>query len=138
MQFQLEDGTWSDAFYSSEVDEVGRFTGSASAGLPLDGNQNGIADSWEAQYSANGDPIDPDSDLDCMSGCGTMKTGDGFTAFEEYRGFTMSIVRMAIRSSGAPQILRASEICLSMIILDYLPAIFSSFAGNFLILSCER
>ncbi|QOY87370.1 hypothetical protein [Paludibaculum fermentans] len=87
LQFQLEDGTWSDAFYSSEVDEVGRFTGSASTGLPLDGNQNGIADSWEAQYSANGDPIDPDSDLDCMSGCGTMKTGDGFTAFEEYRGF---------------------------------------------------
>jgi hypothetical protein len=79
------------------------FANQPFASLPVDQDCNGIADWWEGQYTnpAGGhlNPTD-DNDVDATgtnaSSCGVQATGaypppgscgDGFTAFDEYRGF---------------------------------------------------
>jgi len=54
------------------------------ASLPVDQDCNGIADSWEGQYTnPPGGHLDPSADIDGPPG----QTGDGFCNFDEYRGF---------------------------------------------------
>jgi hypothetical protein len=72
------------------------------ARLPVDQDCNGIADSWEGQYTTpTGGHLDPTADTDHdttgtnANGCGVTATGvypppgscgDGFSVFDEYRG----------------------------------------------------
>lgn len=48
--------------------------------LPLDKDHDGLHDTWESQWAVS----DPDADADNLMG--NPNTGDGVTAFEEYRG----------------------------------------------------
>src|SRR6185503_8913135 len=77
--------------------------------LPADVNNNRIADIWEATRGGNLIPnqdLDispstteanqPTSDPTCLNEC---RKGDGLAAFDEYRGF---IVSMADRTTGVP------------------------------------
>jgi len=52
--------------------------------IPKDKNDNKIADSWEESKGVMGKPADDDSESDPE---GDGDSGDGFTLYEEYRGF---------------------------------------------------
>jgi hypothetical protein len=60
------------------------------ASLPVDQDCNGIADSWEAKFVGPGHNLCPYCD-DEARGAGAATTalykGDGYSAFDEYRGF---------------------------------------------------
>ena len=55
--------------------------------IPLDLNNNKIADGWEKKNNVYGKPGDWDED---PNPTGQAKTGDGMTNYEEYRGFYVS------------------------------------------------
>lgn len=55
--------------------------------IPLDLNDNKIADSWEKQNGVFGKPGEWDQD---PQPSGQKRTGDGMTNYEEYRGFMVS------------------------------------------------
>ncbi len=55
--------------------------------IPIDYNNNHIADYWEKQNNVYGKPADWDED---PNPTGQAKTGDGMTNYEEYRGFFVS------------------------------------------------
>jgi hypothetical protein len=55
--------------------------------IPFDDNENHIADKWEEKYEVTGESADSDNDNE-PEGVGSNKeAGDGFTNYEEYRGF---------------------------------------------------
>ena len=56
--------------------------------IPCDANANQISDAWshDASYPTFASAIDEDSDVE-RGPSGNSQHGDGFTAFEEYRGF---------------------------------------------------
>ena len=55
--------------------------------IPFDDNENHIADKWEEKYEVSGESADSDND-NKPEGVGSNKeAGDGFTNYEEYRGF---------------------------------------------------
>jgi len=54
--------------------------------IPKDSNSNAIPDSWEAQY---GGSLVREADIDPGPG-GNAAMGDGFSNFDEYRGFVVS------------------------------------------------
>lgn len=55
--------------------------------IPLDLNENKIADHWEKQNNVYGKPGNWDED---PNPSGQMRPGDGMTNYEEYRGFMVS------------------------------------------------
>ena len=63
----------------------------ATRKIPCDANGNKISDAWShnASYKTLADAIDAKSD-DEQGPSGNTRNGDGFTAFEEYRGFKTS------------------------------------------------
>lgn len=72
-------GTW----YTAEADG----TPDQFITIPLDLNDNKIADSWEKQNNVYGKPGTWDEDPNPK---GQKRPGDGMTNYEEYRGFTVS------------------------------------------------
>ena len=55
--------------------------------IPLDENHNDIADQWEIDNGIKGD--NRDANWDEENDAGLQKGGDGFTLYEEYRGFAV-------------------------------------------------
>ncbi len=72
-------GTW----YTAEADG----TPDPYITIPVDLNDNKIADSWEKQNNVYGKPGTWDEDPNPK---GQKRPGDGMTNYEEYRGFTVS------------------------------------------------
>ena len=72
-------GTW----YTAEADG----TPDPFITIPVDLNDNKIADSWEKQNNVYGKPGNWDEDPNPK---GQAKNGDGMTNYEEYRGFFVS------------------------------------------------
>ncbi|MCX6563704.1 MAG: hypothetical protein NTU60_08875 [Candidatus Aminicenantes bacterium] len=70
------DGIWS---------EVPADDGKSYITLPLDENENHIADFWEERWGVLGQKAVDDRDPEP----GGLEDGDGFSNFEEYRGFVM-------------------------------------------------
>jgi hypothetical protein len=56
------------------------------AAIPLDDNHNHIADKWEKDVQVYGKTDDPNFDEDQLPK-NQRRNGDGYTLFEEYRGF---------------------------------------------------
>ena len=87
----LDYGAWGRL--SAEVNVDGQWypcrsqDGKDSVTVPRDDNQNYIADSWEKQKKVEGQPATADKD-DLPEGVGDPdEPGDGFSNYEEYRGF---------------------------------------------------
>lgn len=62
---------------------AGSAGGKAYLTIPLDEKENGIADRWETREGVLGKDVSEDKD----TSSGNALDGDGFTIFEEYRGF---------------------------------------------------
>ena len=79
----LPNGTKIDATYDAP-------DGSSRDGMavPLDENRNHVADYWEDQKGVLGKNLPATADRD-DSPSGMTNTGDGFTLYEEYRGFVV-------------------------------------------------
>ena len=71
------DGTWYDCTPKNGGDAIT---------IPRDEDGNRIADVWESNAGVSGQPADADTDDDPP----TATRGDGFTNFEEYRGFMVN------------------------------------------------
>ena len=72
------DGDWYEARASD---------GKPCITIPLDDDEDHIADYWEEEWSISQEPGDADND-DMPAGIGRDSAkGDGFTNYEEYRGF---------------------------------------------------
>lgn len=87
----LDYGAWGRL--SAEVNVDGQWLpcrsrdGKTSVTVPRDDNQNYIADSWEREKGVEGQPAASDKD-DLPEGVGDPgEPGDGFSNYEEYRGF---------------------------------------------------
>ncbi|MDA3942572.1 MAG: hypothetical protein PF694_03395 [Bacteroidetes bacterium] len=87
--------------------------------IPFDENGNLIADYWEEQMGAEG--LDKNTDDDNLP-AGIKDTGDGLTAFEEYRGFIS--LKDVIASCDKDRLLRngfhirTSPVCRDVFIHD--------------------
>ena len=72
-----------------------RESNSQFVNIPHDADDNRIADFWEELYKVNGQSAD--SDLDDSPA--TKETGDGFSNYEEYRGFFLEDGHMDIHAA---------------------------------------
>lgn len=72
------DGLW----YECEAEG-----GGDSITIPLDENKNYIADTWEEKKEVKGEPATADSDSKPEGMGDEGEPGDGFSNYEEYRGF---------------------------------------------------
>ncbi|MEO7044126.1 MAG: hypothetical protein ABI091_02380 [Ferruginibacter sp.] len=77
----LDNGTTINAISSSEP-------GKQYLTIPLDKDENKLADAWEATYNTDKHPLTWDEDAQPTEQRGN---GDGYTLFEEYRGFAIHI-----------------------------------------------
>jgi hypothetical protein len=96
------DGTWYTAKDESSGNEY--------ITIPVDDNNNKIADKWEADNSVSGNAASWDEEAD-PSGQGT--DGDGMTNYEEYRGFMC-----ATKHGESPQYLRMNPKIKEMFVID--------------------
>jgi hypothetical protein len=71
-----------DIWYDAEVKELG----GNELHVPYDKNENHIADKWEKEVGIYEKNYDPSWDFDPFPG-NQRSNGDGFTLYEEYRGF---------------------------------------------------
>ena len=85
----LDYGAWGKLKAEVNVDgewyEAKTPDGKSAITIPLDEDENHIADDWEREWSVSGEPGDADNDLYPL-GVG-WGVGDGFPNYEEYRGF---------------------------------------------------
>lgn len=73
------------AWYEADADAT---TSDKFVTIPLDLDNNKIADSWENQNGVKGKPAEWDED---PTPSGQASNGDGLTNYEEYRGFILDI-----------------------------------------------
>ena len=90
----LDYGAWGKL--KAEVNVEGEWTECSAEGggsyitIPYDENENFLADSWEEEYGVSGEQAESDTD-DKPEDIGTKREkGDGFSNYEEYRGFMVN------------------------------------------------
>jgi YD repeat-containing protein len=76
----LDDGTM--------INAINNYNGKGYATLPLDKDENKLADEWEKTYNTNKHALTWDEDGKPVD---QRDNGDGYTLFEEYRGFAVHV-----------------------------------------------